>query len=63
MRQSIRDRRSSGPVQTRVMDFIINEDGSEILETKDGNVLKTILYADLVEQVAEARRRKSKQKD
>ncbi len=61
MRQMIRDRRSPGKIQTRVMDFIIEDDGCEILETKDGNVRKRILFQDFEEQITEARRKKREQ--
>ena len=55
MRHSIRDRRSSKDVKPRVMDYVCEEDGVELLEMKDGKVLKTILLEDFEAQIAEAR--------
>ncbi len=55
MRQSIRDRRSEKDIQPRVMDYVCEENGTELLELKDGKVLKTILLEDFEEQIAEAR--------
>lgn len=51
-RYSIRDNRVAGPVKTRVIDFIINDDGSFELEVKDGKMRKRILYEDFKKQVA-----------
>ena len=55
MRQSIRDRRSNQNVQPRVMDYVRGDDGVELLETKSGNITRSILFEDFVEQVREAR--------
>lgn len=51
-RYNIRDSRASGPVKTRVIDLIVNDDGSCELEVKDGKVKKRILYEDFQKQVA-----------
>ena len=37
-RYNIRDNRGSGPIKTRVIDFIINDDGTCELEVKDGKM-------------------------
>ena len=55
MRQSIRDRRSDKDIQPRVMDYVYEENGTELLELKDGKVRKTILLEDFQEQIEEAR--------
>lgn len=53
-RYNIRDNRGSGPIKTRVIDFIINDDGTCELEVKDGKMKKRILYEDFQQQIAVA---------
>lgn len=52
-RCSIRDSRSPGLVKTRVLDYIINEDGSRELEIKKGKVIERISYDDFQQQIAD----------
>ena len=54
-RGTIRDNRSERRVKPRVMDYIRDDNGQEILEVKDGNVKKTILLSDLQKQIDELR--------
>ncbi len=50
----IRDNRSRK--RPRIFDYIKTEDGTELIETKDDNVLKTILLDDFLNQIKEARK-------
>ena len=50
----IRDNRSRK--RPRIFDYIKTEDGTELIETKDDNVLKTILLDDFLNQIREARK-------
>ena len=50
----IRDNRSRK--RPRIFDYIKTEDGTELIETKDDNVLKTILLEDFLSQIEEARK-------
>ena len=50
----IRDNRSRK--KPRILDYIKTEDGTELIETKDDNVLKTILLDDFLNQIKEARK-------
>lgn len=50
-RSSIRDNRSDRKIKPRVMDYIKDDNGDEMLEVKDGNVKKTILLQDFEEQI------------
>lgn len=52
----IRDNRSRK--MTRVLDYIRKDDGTELIETKDDKILKTILLDDFLEQIEEARKEK-----
>ena len=52
-RCSIRDSRAPGPVKTRVLDYIINDDGSRELEIKKGKVIERISYDDFRKQIAD----------
>lgn len=50
-RSSIRDNRSDRKIKPRVMDYIKDDNGDELLEVKDGNVKKTILLQDFEKQI------------
>ena len=50
----IRDNRSMK--KPRILDYIRTEDGTELIETKDDKVLKTILLDDFLSQIEEARK-------
>ena len=50
----IRDNRSRK--RPRIFDYIKTEDGTELIETKDDNVLTTILLDDFLNQIKEARK-------
>ena len=52
----IRDNRSRK--KPRILDYIKTEDGTELIETKDDKVLKTILLEDFLSQIEEARKTK-----
>lgn len=52
-RAAIRDSRSDKKVKPRVMDVLIDDDGTKFIEVKDGNTKKTILLDDFERQVAE----------
>lgn len=52
----IRDNRSRK--KPRILDYIKTEDGTELIETKDDKVLKTILLEDFLSQIEEARKAK-----
>lgn len=52
----IRDNRSRK--KPRILDYIKTEDGTELIETKDDKVLKTILLDDFLSQIEEARKTK-----
>jgi len=54
-RKSIRDSRSEKKIKPRIMDYVKQDNGEEILELKDGNVIKTILLQDFEKQIAEMR--------
>lgn len=54
-RRSIRDNSSDKKIKPRIMDYIKNDNGEEILELKDGNVKKTIRLDDFEEQLAQLR--------
>ena len=56
MRKSIRDRSSDQQVKPRIMDYIRQDDGDEILEFKDGHRFKTIHVQDFMEQLEEVRK-------
>ncbi len=56
MRKSIRDRSSDQQVKPRIMDYIRQDDGDEILEFKDGHRLRTIHLQDFMEQIEELRK-------
>ncbi len=51
----IRDNRSDRQIKPRIMDYIRNDDGEELLEVKDGSVRKTILLSDLERQIENMR--------
>lgn len=51
----IRDNRSNSQIKPRIMDYIRNDDGEELLEVKDGSVRKTILLSDLERQIEDMR--------
>ena len=53
-RFQMRDSRSEEKIKPRVMDFIVNDDGSQELEVKDGRIKKRILVSDLRKQMREA---------
>lgn len=53
----IRDNRSDNKVKPRIMDYIKNDDGEELLEVKDGNIRKTILLSDLEKQIEDMRQK------
>lgn len=50
----IRDNRRSN--KPRILDYIKTDDGTELIETKDAKVLKTMLLDDLLNQIEEARK-------
>ena len=52
----IRDNRSRK--KPRILDYIKTEDGTELIETKDDKMLKTILLDDFLNQIEEARKTK-----
>ena len=54
---AIRDSRSAERIKPRVMDYIRNADGEEIIEVKDGKTKKTILLADFEKQINEIRQK------
>lgn len=53
-RVPIRDHKSLKKVKPRVCDYILNNDGTEYIETK-GNDIRRILVDDLLRQIKEAR--------
>ncbi len=57
MRLSIRDRNSNQRVKPRIMDYICDEDGKEILEIKEGHVFKRIVLQDFLDQITECRKK------
>ena len=52
----IRDNRSKEKIKPRVLDYIKNDDGTELIETKDSGNKKTMLLNDFLEQIEEARK-------
>ncbi len=54
----IRDNRCRKTIKPRVLDYIREDDGTELIETKDNKTKKTILLNDLLDQIEEARRTK-----
>lgn len=56
IRGIIRDNRSDRKVKPRVMDYIKNDQGEELLEVKNGSLKNTILLKDLEQQIAELRK-------
>lgn len=52
-RCSIRDSRAQGLIKTRVLDYIINDDGTRELEIKRGKVIQRINYDDFQQQIAD----------
>ena len=52
----IRDNRSRK--KPRILDYIKTEDGTELIETKDDKMLKTILLDDFLNQIEESRKTK-----
>ncbi len=57
MRLSIRDRSSKQKVKPRIMDYVRDESGKEILEFKEGRVYKTIILQDFMDQLNECRKK------
>ncbi len=57
MRLSIRDRNSSKSIKPRIMDYVRDENGKEILEFKEGRIFKTIVLQDFLEQITECRKK------
>lgn len=57
MRLSIRDRSSKQKVKPRIMDYVRDERGKEILEFKEGRVYKTIILQDFMDQLNECRKK------
>lgn len=55
VRGNIRDNRSSREIKPRIMDYIKNDQGEELLEVKDGKLRRTILLTDLEQQIAKLR--------
>ena len=53
-RTPIRDNRACTDVKPRVLDFVINDDGTQELEVKDGRTKRKILLSDLQAQIKEA---------
>lgn len=53
-RISIRDRRSPNDVKPRLFDFLINDDGTQEIEVKNGKSKNKILLSDLEDQIKEA---------
>lgn len=47
----IRNIRSEGPSKPRICDFVITDDGGQMIEFKDRNVRRQILWQDLKAQV------------
>ena len=56
MRLSIRDRSSKQKIKPRIMDYVRDESGKEILEFKEGRVYKTIILQDFMDQLNEYRK-------
>lgn len=57
MRLSIRDRSSKQKVKPRIMDYVRDESGKEILEFKEGRVYRTIILQDFMDQINECRKK------
>lgn len=57
MRLSIRDRSSNQKIKPRIMDYVRDESGKEILELKEGRVYKTIILQDFMDQLNEYRKK------
>ena len=55
IRSSIRDNRSRSKIKPRIMDYIKQDNGEELLEVKDGKVKKTIFLDDFERQITELR--------
>ena len=53
VRKEIRDRRSDH--NTRVFDYVREDDGTERIEVKSGNCRRSILLSDMEEQINEAK--------
>jgi len=51
----IRDNRSSEEIKPRVLDYIKEDDGTELLEIKVKTFRQTILLNDLYDQIEKAR--------
>lgn len=54
-RVPIRDNRSSEKIKPRVIDYIQCDDGTELIETKDSKMKKSMLLSDFLNQIADAR--------
>lgn len=50
----IRDNRARTDIKPRILDFVINDDGTQELEVKDGRIKRKILLSDLQAQIREA---------
>lgn len=51
-RTKIRDNRSDKKIKPRILDVITEDDGTQLIEVKDGGITRTILLADFEQQVA-----------
>ena len=52
----IRDNRCRNSIKPRVLDYIREDDGTELIETKDNKTKKTILLNDFLNQIEKARK-------
>ncbi len=52
----IRDNRSSGKIKPRILDYLRDDDGTEMIETKDNKTKRTILLEDFLGQIETARK-------
>jgi hypothetical protein len=51
-RTKIRDNRSDKKIKPRILDVITEDDGTQLIEVKDGGITRTMLLADFEQQVA-----------
>lgn len=51
-RTEIRDNRSDKKIKPRILDVITEDDGTQLIEVKNGGITRTMLLADFERQVA-----------
>lgn len=51
-RIEIRDNRSDKKIKPRILDVITEDDGTQLIEVKNGGITRTMLLADFERQVA-----------